>query len=55
MIAEAGVYRDEVHARHTSRNPTAFAAEQGLPASGISQYEDFLMPAEVRKLNRSFF
>ena len=41
MIAEAGVYSDEVHARRfpTSRNPTAFAAEQGLPATGISQYE----------------
>ena len=41
MIAEAGVYSDEVHARRfpTSRNPTAFAAEQGLLATGISQYE----------------
>ena len=38
MIAEAGVYRDEAHARRP-RNPTAFASEQGLPATGISQYE----------------
>ena len=40
MIAEAGVYRNEVHARRlpTSLNPTVFAAEQGLPATGVSQY-----------------
>ena len=40
MIAEAGVYRNEVHARRlpTSRNTTVFAAKQGLPATGVSQY-----------------
>ena len=61
MIAEADVYRDrdEVNASRppTSRNPTAFVSDQGLPATvvigparnatGMSQYPDCKVKAFV--------
>ena len=51
MIAEAVLYR-EVHARRTptNRNPTAFAVEQGLPDTGISQYEALGPDGKVKAL-----
>ena len=69
MIAEAaGVYRGEVHARrppNNSRNPTAFASEQGLPATavvgpapnaiGISQYEALGPQLQVEALTCPLF
>ena len=46
-----------MHARRplTSRNPTAFSAEQGLPATGISQYETLADAGGTQKAESDVF